>query len=285
MLGIMWCLARLPYRWQMGLGRLLGRLMGIFARRRRHIAQVNLSLCFPELSDEQRHKLLHAHLECAGMALVETAMAWWTPQERLRPLLQVEGLEHISHALEKGQGAILLIGHFSYMELVGRLLSLHLPLNVTYRKNKNPLYETALRYAHQDHCTLIPHTDIRAMLHVLKRNQLLWYAPDQNYAGKHSAFVPFFGIPASTITATSRIAESSGAPVIPVFPEHLPHDRGYRITLQAPLENFPSGDMAQDAQRINEILEQQIRRIPEQYLWVHRRFKTRPSGEAGVYTR
>ena len=283
-LGAMWFLGQLPYGWQMGIGRALGRLMGRVGKSRVSVARINLALCLPELSESERERLLQKHLESVGMALVETAISWWTPTERLRPLLQIEGLEHLHAALQKGRGAIVLIGHFTCMELFGRLLALNTPLYVTYRQNKNVLYEYMLTRTHRGHCAaLIPHTDLRAMFQILKRNQPLWYAPDQNYAGKHSAFVPFFGVPASTITATSRIAKTTRAPVIPVLAQRLPDNAGYRITLQAPLEDFPGQDEVSDAARILRVIEGHVRQIPEQYLWVHRRFKTRPSGEKSVY--
>ena len=283
-LGTMWLLAQLPYGWQMALGRTLGRLMGRLGKGRRHVAQVNLSLCLPELNKAERERLLRNHLESVGMALVETAISWWMPTERLRPLLQIEGLRHLHAALQKSHGAIVLIGHFTCMELFGRLLALHTPLHVTYRQNKNALYEYMLNRAHRHHCSsLIPHTDLRTMFRILKRNEPLWYAPDQNYAGKHSAFVPFFGVPASTITATSRIARTSHAPVIPVLAQRLPDAAGYRIILQAPLQEFPGHDEISDATRILQVIEGHVRQIPEQYLWVHRRFKTRPPGEGPVY--
>ena len=283
-LGIMWFLGQLPYGRQMALGRALGRIMGRLGKERTHVARVNLALCLPELSAAERERLLRKHQESVGMALVETAISWWTPTERLRPLLHIEGLEHLRAALRQGRGAIVLIGHFTSMEVIARLLALHTPLHVTYRQNKNALYEYMLTRTHRGHCAaLIPHTDLRAMFQALKRNQALWYAPDQNYAGKHSAFVPFFGVPASTITATTRIAKTSGAPVIPVLAQRLPDDQGYRINLQAPLQDFPGTDEVSDAARILRVIEGHVHQIPEQYLWVHRRFKTRAPGEKSVY--
>jgi KDO2-lipid IV(A) lauroyltransferase len=280
----MWCLGQLPYRLQMGLGRLLGKSMTLLGARRKHIARVNLSLCLPQLSVAERESLLARHLESVGMAMLETAISWWTPTQRLRPLVRIEGLEHLQAALQKGRGAILLLGHFTTMELIARLLALSIPLHVTYRRHKNPLFQAALERTHARHCAgIIAHTDLRAMFRALQRNEALWYAPDQNYAGKHSAFVPFFGVAASTITATSRIAKSSGAPLIPVLAQRLPGDAGYRITLQAPLPDFPGDDEASDAARILRVIESHIREIPEQYLWVHRRFKTRPPDEKAVY--
>src|SRR3569623_2904298 len=283
-LAIMWCLAHLPYRMQMRLGRLLGRALNALGGRRRHIAAVNLRLCLPELSDHERAALLRRHLEAGGIACIETAMSWFASTERLRPLADIRGLEHLHAALAKGRGAIVLMGHFTTMELIARLLALHAPLHVTYREHKNRLYQHTLERVHRAHCAaIIAHSALRAMYRALKANDVLWYAPDQNYRGKLSAFAPCFGVPASTITATSRIAANSGAPVIPVLAERLAGDQGYRITLQAPLADYPSGDLVADATRINRTIEAQARRIPEQYLFVHRRFKTLPDGEKNVY--
>ncbi len=279
----MWCLGQLPYRWQMGLGRALGRLMGRLGTGRKHIARVNLSLCLPELDAVERERLLARHMEAVGMAMMEMALSWWLPTERLRPLAQVEGLEHLHAALARGRGAILLIGHFTTMPVIARVLALHTALHVTYRQDKNPLYQAMFEKVYRSRGGIIPHTDLRAMFRALKANETLWYAPDQNYAGKLSAFVPFFGVPASTITATTRIAKTSGAPVIPILAQRLPGDAGYRIALQAPLADFPSDDEVSDAARILRVIEGHIRQIPEQYLWVHRRFKTRPPGEKAVY--
>lgn len=279
----MWSVAQLPYRTQMRWGRALGRLLGKIGGHRRHIASVNLRLCLPELSEAERRTLLERHLEAVGIAFFETAMSWFTPTEKLRPLVRVDGLDHVRAALAQGKGAIVLMGHFTTMELIARLLALHVPLHVTYREHKNALYQHTLERVHRAHAAIVAHTDLRGMYRALKKNEVLWYAPDQNYAGKLSAFAPFFGVPAATITATSRIAETSGAPVIPVLAHRLPNDEGYCITLQPPLAHYPSGDLVADATRINETIEAQARRVPEQYLWVHRRFKTRPPGEKGVY--
>lgn len=283
-MGITWCLAQLPYRWLMRLGRVLGRILLILPGERRHVASVNLALCFPELTAAQHSALLRRHFESLGMSLMETALCWWAPPARLRPLAQVEGLEHLEKALAQGQGAILLIGHFTTMEIVGTLLTMHIPLYVTYRQHKNALFEEVMRHARQSHqAKLIEHGNIRAILRALKANKSLWYSPDQNYAGKHSTFAPFFGLPAATMTATAELARIGGAPVIPLFPERLPGDAGYRITLQPALKGFPAGDVQQDTVRINALFEAQVRCIPEQYLWVHRRFKTRLPGENPVY--
>jgi len=289
-LGITWALAQLPYRWLMRLGRGLGRVMGALPGARRHVATVNLSLCFPEFSAARRQEVLRKHFESLGMALMETALCWWASPARLHSLLvQVQGLEHLEKALAQGdgggRGAIVLIGHFTTMEMIGTLLHTRVALHVTYRQHKNALFDEVMRRARLSHqgAVLIEHDNIRVMLRTLKNNNALWYAPDQNYAGKHSTFAPFFGIPSATMTGTAEMARISGAPIIPLFPERLPDDSGYRITLQPALEGFPAGDAERDAACINALFESHVRRVPEQYLWVHRRFKTRPVGEGSVY--
>lgn len=282
-LGVMWCIAQLPYSAQLRLGRFFGRVLNLVPSRRRRIAKVNIRLCLPELSARERDALLRKHLDALGMGFVETAMSWFAPTENVRALVQMEGLDHVRTALQQGRGALLLAGHFTTMELMARVLALHVPLHVVYRQHKNPLYQHMLERVHGTHAAIIAHTDLRAVYRALQRNGPLWYSPDQNYAGKLSAFAPFFGVPAATITATARIAAATGAPVIPIRMQRLPGVQGYRITCEPPLQDFPGGDVLRDAARINAVIEAHARLAPEQYLWVHRRFKTRPPGEADVY--
>jgi KDO2-lipid IV(A) lauroyltransferase len=286
-LGLMKLMAALPFRWQLATGDWIGRLLGKVARRRRQIAAINLELCFPELSPTERAALLDAHFAALGIGLFEIAMAWWMPDEKLRNLAQVAGTEHFEQALARGKGVILLTGHFTTLDLGARFMTQQQPFHAMYRPHKNPLYESAQRRQREWRCQLPPlrHEDLRGLLRAFKRGRAVWYAPDQNHGLRNSVFVPFFGIPTCTITATSRLAELSGAAVVPYFPRRLPGAAGYEITILPALENFPSGDVLADATRINALLEQYIRRAPEQYLWVHRRFKTRPPGSPGVYPR
>ncbi len=283
-LGLMWCVAQLPFGLQRMLGQGLGWLLRVSARRRRHITRVNLALCFPERSNAQRETLLRAHFQSLGMAIVETAMCWWTPSRRLQPLLQLTGLEHLQAALQAGRGVILLSAHFTTLEIGGRLLSLRTPFHVLYRAHKNPVFEAVMKRAREAHFdTAIARDDMRGMLRSLKANMPVWYAPDQDFGREQAVFVPFFGIPAATLTATSRLARISGAAVVPFFPRRLPDGRGYALELLPALTDFPSADERADAARINTLIEAQVRNTPEQYLWAHRRFKTRPEGEADVY--
>lgn len=281
----MWLLAQLPFRLQMLIGARLGDLLLWLAPRRRRIAETNLRLCFPELGDSDRNSLLWASFRSMGMGSVETAMSWWTPEQRLRSRVRIEGLEHLEHALARGRGVILMSGHFTSLEIGGRLLALFAPFHVLYRQHKNPLFEHVMRKARERHFDrAIPRDDMRGMIRSLKDNMPVWYAPDQDYGREKSIFAPFFGIPTATITATSRLAKASGAAVVPFFQTRRADGHGYDLRLYPVLEDFPGVDTVADCTRINRIIEEQIRSMPEQYLWVHRRFKTRPEGEQSLYT-
>jgi len=211
-------------------------------------------------------------------------MCWWTPTDKLILLFQLQGKEYLDAALAKGKGVILLSAHFTTLEIGGRLLAINTPFHVLYRSHKNPLFEAIMHQARSTHFEkAIPRNDMRGMIKSLKANTPVWYAPDQDFGRKNAVFVPFFNIPAATITSTSRLAKITGAQVVPFFQQRLPHDQGYQLNLLPALDNFPCGDDKIDTRRINEIIEQQIRKQPEQYLWVHRRFKTRPEGESGLY--
>ena len=277
-------IAQLPYRLQMGIGRRLGRAMALFGKKRRRIAEINLGLCFPELEEAERKVLLMDHFRSLGMGMVETAMSWWTPDGKLADLARIEGLEHLERALARGKGVILLSGHFTSLEIGGRLLALFTPFHVLYRPHKNPLFEDVMKQARERNFDkAIRREDMRAMLRSLQQNMPVWYAADQDYGRQQSLFVPFFGIPAATITATSRLARRSGAAVVPFFQRRLEDGSGYLLRIQPALEDFPGTSLNADALRINRIMEEQIREMPEQYLWVHRRFKTRPEGEPSFY--
>jgi KDO2-lipid IV(A) lauroyltransferase len=285
-LGLLWCLSHLPFAWQLTTGRQLGRLVRMAGQRRERIATVNLALCFPDMPTDVRDRVIAELFESIGIGIMEMSMSWWSPDRKLRQLADIRGLEHLQAALQQGRGAILLSGHFTTLEIGGRLLAQHAPFHVMYREHKNAAFESVMHAARvRNFGQAIPRGDLRGMLHSLKANIPVWYAPDQDYGENQSVFVPFFNIPAASITGTSRLARISGAPVVPFFQTRLPGSRGYRLTLYPALDNFPGASVEADTRRINAILEEQIRMQPGQYLWVHRRFKTRPPGESGVYER
>lgn len=284
-MGVIWLLARLPFRWLIALGRLLGRLTARLPGERRHVAKRNLELCFPELDDTARARLLRATLADLGLMFVEFALAWMGSERAIARIpCAIEGLEHLQRCRAEGRGVLLVGAHFSHLELCARLVSQRIRIAGMYRVMDNPVFERAvlrarLRYAD----AMFTKEDIRRTVRYLKAGGTVWYAPDQDMRGKDSVFVPFFGIPASTITATHHLARLSGAAVIPFFHQRRQDGRGYVLRLEAPLENFPGEDVAADTTRVNTIVERMVREAPQQYLWVHKRFKSRPPGQAPLY--
>ncbi len=282
-LGITRAAVALPHETRLALGAQLGKTLGKWVTSRRITVETNLQLCFPTLTDEERHCLAQRHLESLGMGMIETAMSWWLDDAALRALGEIEGLEHFYTAMAKQQGIILFTGHFTTLELAAHLLATHVPFHAMYRPLRNPLADaTTLRARCRRSPRVYARDDVRSMLRSLKEGAAVWYAMDQDQGGAQAVFAPFFGVPASTITTTSRLARITGAAVVPYWPMRLPDGR-YRIRILPALEGFPS-DPAEDTARLNALLESWIREVPEQYLWVHRRFKTRPPGCPDLYT-
>jgi Kdo2-lipid IVA lauroyltransferase/acyltransferase len=272
--GVLRLVALLPFAGIVRLGRLLGALLRRLPMRFVSIARRNLELCFPELSPEARERLLDEHFASLGIALLEIPFAWWSSPARLAKLVHIEGAEHLRAAQARNRGVILLTAHFTSMEMAGRTLLFLAPVGFLYRETKNEVLAYALqrfRIGYGGHP--IPKDDIRAFISALKHNECVWYAPDQSYRKKGAEMVPMFGIPAATNTLTSRLARMTGATVLPYFFQRLPGTRGYRAVIYPPLENFPSDCAAADTERFNHLIEAQVRRAPEQYLWIHRRFK------------
>ncbi len=273
-LGILRLLALLPFPCLVAVGRVLGRAMRLLPLRFVRTARRNMELCLPELDAASREKLLDQHFESLGIAVLETAFAWWSPAPRLRKIVQVEGCEHLKAALEKGRGVILLTAHFTPLEMGGRILASVAPINILYRPTKNEVLAHFLSRCRCQHGgRAIPRDDIRALITALRNNECVWYAPDQSYRKKGAEMVPLFGIPAATNTFTSRLARMTGATVLPYFFQRLPGCQGYRAVIHPPFENFPSECAIQDTERFNHMIEAQVRSVPEQYLWIHRRFK------------
>ncbi|MCA1799032.1 MAG: LpxL/LpxP family Kdo(2)-lipid IV(A) lauroyl/palmitoleoyl acyltransferase [Xanthomonadaceae bacterium] len=280
-LGMLRIAAMLPFRLQLAVGRIAGRFAYHLMPQRRAVAAVNLELCFPELGAHARRRLLRAHFESLGIGLVEVGCSWWTPDEVVRARVAVSGLEYLEQAKADGVPAILLSAHFTTLEIGGHVLSQLAPISVMYRRNDNALLEELIqRHRRRRVASAIHRDSVKDMLRALKRGEAVWYAPDQNYRRSNSALVPFFGHPTPTNTATSRLAQISGARVIPFAVARLPGVQGYQLTLHPPLADFPTGDAFADTIRVNGILEEQVRAVPEQYLWIHRRFKV-PVGTGG----
>jgi KDO2-lipid IV(A) lauroyltransferase len=279
-LGVVRLIGVLPYRVQMAVGAGLVRMAWCFARRDRRIADINIGLCLPELDQRARRRLVREHFASLGCALLETALVWWASDRRLRKFVRVEGLEHLERALARGRGAILLSAHFTTLEMGARALCMHGPTAIMYQAPRNALIaELSVRKRAAHARRAIASDNVRELLQSLKQNLPVWYAPDQRDEGRSAAWVPFFGVPALTNVATSRIARISGAPVLPYFPERLARGAGYCMHILPILENLPSEDPVNDAARFHALIEAQVRRCPPQYLWTYKRFKRPGAGD------
>jgi KDO2-lipid IV(A) lauroyltransferase len=251
-------------------------------RIRRRVVDVNLSLAFPEKTPRERKALALAHYRSLGLGVFETCLAWWTPASRLPPF-KIEGLEHLLAAKAKGKGVLLLTAHFTTLEICARMLLEHTPFVCLYRKANNAVIAEQMRICREARTEIaVPMEDLRGLLRALKAGHIILYLPDQGRRTKLSAVLPFFGVPAITNTATNRLAEMTGAAVVPYFGARLP-DGSYRLTILPALDHFPSADAEADSIRINRLFEDYIRRAPDQYFWIHRRFKRRGKGLTNVY--
>jgi KDO2-lipid IV(A) lauroyltransferase len=277
-IGTMAAAARLPWPLQRALGRLLGALLRVALGARRRVAARNLELCFPKLDAAARDTLLREHFASLGIGLFEFARAWWGSVAPMRKGLVVEGLEHMDAARADGRGVIVVSGHFSTLEMCGRLMCDHVPLAGMYRKHAEPAMEWAvlrgrLRYA----AAMFPKQDLRGAVRHLKKGGLLWYAPDQDPSRGEAVFVPFFDRPAHSLTSTHQLARMSGAAVL-LFQHARRADGGYTLKLWPAFDGFPSGDATADTARVMSGIETMARDAPDQYLWIHRRFKRQPDG-------
>lgn len=274
----------LPQAGRMAVGRGLGRLVHRIAAKRRAITRRNLSLAFPELDVDARNGLARQHFEALGISFVELGMGRWTSDRELLAITTIKGVEHIETATEAGRGIILLSAHFTTLEISGRVLSLNCPpFDAVFRRHRNEFFTEILRTGRERSArSTIEKNDIKSMVRSLRDGHPVWYAPDQSYNLKQSAMLPFFGVPSMANTATSTLARLGKAVVLPYFPRRLA-DNSYELTVLPPLEGFPSKDAAADTLRYHNILEERIRLCPEQYYWVHRKYKNLPADEPDFY--
>ncbi|KJZ18095.1 MULTISPECIES: LpxL/LpxP family Kdo(2)-lipid IV(A) lauroyl/palmitoleoyl acyltransferase [unclassified Halomonas] len=276
--------AWLPWRCKLALGRLIGLAAWRFAGRRRHITETNIRLCFPELDPAAQARLVKQSFLANGIGIFETATGWCRDPEHLRHRVTFKGQVHMARVQAEGKGALIIGIHFSTLDLGGALHSLFFPADVVYRPHDNPVFERFMTRARNGiFGTAIDRHDLRGVVRRIKAGHHVWYSPDQDFGRDASVFAPFFGVEAASIKLTAKIAKMTGAPVMPLIFHRNPDNRTYSLEYLPALDNFPSGDEVADAARINAVIEAAIRRHPEQYLWMHRRFKTRPRGEAKIY--
>lgn len=279
-IGFMWLAAQLPLPAQLRLGRIIGWLALRLAAGRRRVCEENLKRCFPELDGKERKRLVRRAFAANGIGLIEIAIAWCANRDRYLHLATLSGREHLEQALATGRGVLLMACHQTTFEIAAFLLSGFFDLGATYRANdRNPLFDAFMyNRRRRTHEGLFERRDVRGAARWLKSGGVLWYAPDQDYGERHSVFVPFFGNPAATITAGGRIARFNDSPVLFFSHYRLEDDSGYLLRLSPMPDGYPSGDDAKDAIAVNRMIEGAIRRQPDQYLWLHRRFKTPPPG-------
>jgi KDO2-lipid IV(A) lauroyltransferase len=283
-LGCIWLIAMLPHAWPLGIGRNLGWLAARCMPERRAVVERNLALCFPEQGPRERDALRAENFRDAGGILAEFALAWMGSARAIEKIpVAFEGLEHLEAARAAGHGVLLVGAHFSHLELCARLVSQRIPIAGMYREHADAAFEWAIKRARLRYAdAMFAKDELRQSVRYLKAGGTIWYAPDQDMRGKDVVFAPFFGVPAATITATHHLARLSGAKVIAFFHRRLDNG-GYAIRLEAPLDDFPGTDAVADTARVNACIERMVREAPSQYLWMHKRFKTRPPGQAAIY--
>ena len=283
-LAIIWLLHLLPLQVLAPLGRGVGCLLYVLARERRRVALTNLKLCFPGRSDKERRHIARAHFQVLARALLEHGLLWWSSKARVQKLVRIEGLEHWQ-AVE-GKPVIWLAPHFVGLDMGGaRIITEWRGVSV-YSKQKNPLFDRVLLHGRTRFVTpvLFSRQDgIRPVVKAVREGLPFYYLPDMDFGARDSLFVPFFGVQAATITGLSRLARLARAVVVPAVTRQLPGAQGYVLRFYPAWENYPTDDAQADTRRMNAFIEDRVREMPEQYYWVHKRFKTRPPGESRAY--
>ena len=281
---MLWFIVRLPHRARIGFGEVLGALGYRLAASRRHIVDTNLRLCFPELDVDARRALAKRTFRSGGISIVETAISWIGRRDAVYGRSTIEGLEELKAAQARGKGVILLGVHMSTLDIAGTVMARQIMVDVMYRANPNDLIEWIMTSGRRRmYPSAIERGDIRHVIASLKAGHIVWYGPDQDYGPRNAVFVPFVGVTAATTTAVSRLAKMTGAAVVPYTHFRENNDAHYSVIIRPALVDFPGDSVEADATRVNQWVEESILRCPEQYWWFHRRFKTRPDGEAGVY--
>jgi len=273
----------IPFRLQVFFGKIIGKLIYPFMTELRKTAYSNISNCFPEKKQPQVTLLVKQHFEAIGISLFETANAYYASDKKIKKMLTINNEQHFTEALKKEGGIILLCSHFMPLMLGSRALLIKHTIANIYRPQNNQLIDQVMVRGYvKNGAVMIKSTDTRSIMKAINNSLPIWYAPDQDLGKNNSIFAPLFGIQTATTTATSRLAKNNNTRVIPY--SFLRTKYGYEMSFDKPLKNYPSGDAIKDASKTNQILEKQILKNPEQYLWIHRRFKTRPDGEETFYS-
>ena len=272
----------IPFSTQVIIGRTIGKAMYPLMSKLRSTAYSNISHCFPEKKQSQVNALVKSHFEAIGISLFETANAYYASDKKIIKLLTTKNEHFFKDALKQEGGIILLCAHFMPLMLGSRALLINHTIANIYRPQNNKLFDQAMVKGYKNHgAVMIKSTDTRSIVKAINNSLPIWYAPDQDLGEKNSVFALLFGIPTATATATARLAKNNNTRVIPY--SFIRTKKGYEMSFEEPLQNFPSNNPVDDATTTNMILEKQIKKTPEQYLWIHRRFKTRPEGAKNFY--
>lgn len=284
-IGALYLCVLLPYPVIYWIGTRLGLLSKRFLKKRVLIADRNLQLCFPDMSQQERQRYIDKNFESVGMGLFETGMAWFWPDWRVKRWFKVEGRENMLAAQETGRGIIVLGVHFLTLEIGGRAFGMLNPGIGVYRANDNILIDwLQTRGRLRSNKYMLDRKDVKGMVRVLKDGEILWYAPDHDYGPRNSTFAPLFAVEKAATTNGSQILLRLANPlVVPFAARRLPNGKGYELLIQPAVDNFPVEDSVATATMMNQVIEKEILRAPEQYMWLHRRFKTRPEGEPSLY--
>jgi KDO2-lipid IV(A) lauroyltransferase len=286
--GLLWPLGKTPQWLALALVVPLATLMRLAMQRRCKIARRNIERCFPALDEAGKDRLVRDSFRALARGVFEIAWSWSASDFFMRRLSQVEGKENLLAAKAGGRGVLLITAHLSCLEIGARMMVLGLgpgiPVSGIYRPLRNPVLEWYQNRGRRYGASMISKREMRNAIRLLRNGGLVWYAPDQDFGREQSEFVPFFGIQTATLLATHRLPLITGCAVVPMFPVYDASTRRYTIRFLPALESFPGPDAAADLARVNAIMEQHIRSAPEQYWWIHRRFKTRPEGDAGFYS-
>lgn len=284
-LALLWLVHWLPLSLQSLLGAGLGALLYRVAASRRHIARRNLELCFPEMTRPARERLVRAHFRVAAQATLDHGLLFFADGARLDRLVRLEGVEHLQAARAAGP-VIVLAPHFVGLDMGGVRLTRHTRIASIYQRLRNPVFDRMIfraRTRFSPTALYARHDGVRPVLRALKEGLPMYHLPDQDFGRRGAVFVPFFGIPAATVTALSDLARLSGARVVPLATRRLPGGAGYVARFHPAWDGYPTDDAGADTARMNRWIEDRVREMPEQYLWLHKRFKTRPDNEAAVY--
>ncbi|WP_272658950.1 Kdo(2)-lipid IV(A) acyltransferase [Providencia sp. PROV121] len=284
-IGLLYVLVLLPYPMIYWMGTRLGLLSKHLLKKRAQIADRNLALCFPEMSLEKRQHYIDKNFESVGMGVFETGMAWFWPEWRIRRWFKIEGREHMIAAQSTGRGIIVLGIHFLTLELGARAFGMLNPGIGVYRPNDNKLMDwLQTRGRLRSNKYMLDRKDVKGMVRSLKQGEILWYAPDHDYGPRNSSFAPLFAVKNAATTNGSAILLRLANPlIVPFIPRRLPAGKGYELVIQPAVDDFPIDDEVTVATKMNQLIEQAILLAPEQYMWLHRRFKTRPKGETSLY--